>query len=165
MPAEEFKKTMALAVADALHPLGFNKSATKFIRTFPGVAQIVSLQSSISSSSALFRVTANLGIWVSDLAGEGEKPDILTSHWRMRIGQLMPDHLDYWWEMSSDEEAGVAALALGEALRNYVRPVFDELTTTAALEKLWRSGKSPGLTEVQRQRFMARLDSSRNSKS
>lgn len=158
MALAEYKNTMLRSMADALCPAGFRKSGMKFTRTLPEVVQIVSLQSSTDSSATLLRATANLGIWVSCLAAEDQKPDILAAHWRIRIGQLMPNQSDKWWEISSDEGAEVSARELGSALTNFALLTFDALTTNSAIGQLWKSGRSPGLTKTMADRYLARLE-------
>lgn len=102
MSSEAYKKQIGLAVALALAPLGFRRKGQVFFRQLDEVAHIVSLQSSTSSTASVLKMTVNLGVWVSSLAEDGSKPDLWSAHWRERLGYLMPQRIDYWWEVSSD---------------------------------------------------------------
>ena len=104
----------------------------------------------------------NLGVWLPTLAGGSEKPDIWSAHWRQRIGTLMPDRADRWWDVASETEGGTVAMELNAALKDYGFPALQAVSTTSALVQLWRSGQSPGLTERQRERFLARLTNDHN---
>jgi hypothetical protein len=158
-----YKQFVVDAVAGALRPVGFRKSGLKFSRPLTDVVHLVSVQSSVSSTASSLRATVNLGVWVPALADNGAKPDIWAAHWRERLGFLMPDPTDRWWEACSDREAAAAALEIGHALRTFALPVLDSLATADALAALWRSGRSPGLTEPGAQRYLDALDRGRGA--
>ena len=106
----------------------------------------------------------NLGVWLPALADEGAKPDVWAAHWRERLGFLMPDPTDRWWEARSDREAAAAALEISDALRTFALPVLDSLATADALAALWRAGRSPGLTKRGAQRYLDVLDRGRSAR-
>ena len=154
------KGMILAAIADALRPAGFRKNGSKFTRNLGDVIHLISLQSSTSSTAASLQATANLAVWVPALADNEGPPDMWSSHWRERIGQLMPDRSDRWWTVTNEKEAAVAASEIREAIQMYVLPTFAALATSAALVQLWKSGVSPGLTERQAQRYLQRLHES-----
>ena len=121
------------------------------------VVHLVSLQSSTASSADAVRLTVNLGVWVSALEGDA-KPDVWEAHWRERLGFVMEENRDVWWDAASDDQAKSAAAAISEAIRKFALPVLDTLATRADLLSLWKSGRSPGLTEVQAKRLTTRLE-------
>ncbi|HZM90009.1 MAG TPA: DUF4304 domain-containing protein [Blastocatellia bacterium] len=163
MSLSSYKHSVVDAVAGVLAPLGFRKSGSKFSRSLSDVVHLVSVQSSVSSTASLLRATVNLGIWIPALADDGAKPDIWAAHWRERLGFLMPNATDRWWEARSDREAAAAALEIGHALRTFALPVLDSLATADAVAALWRSGRSPGLTERGAQRYLDALDRGRGA--
>lgn len=69
----------------------------------------------------------------------------------------MPEARDVWWIIDSEEKAKAAAQQIGRYVERYLLPTFREVASLSALEALWRSGKSPGLTEKQRCRILERL--------
>jgi hypothetical protein len=102
-------------------------------------------------------VTVNLAIWVEALAYERTKPDVSASQWRERIGFLLPKRQDHWWIARSDAEAGRIASEICEAIVKYGLPAFEAISSTADLAALWESNRSPGLTAIQAQRYLACL--------
>jgi hypothetical protein len=117
----------------------------------------VSLQASTSSTAQSLRVTLNLGVWLGALSSEGETPDVWSAHWRARIGSLMPQPSDRWWDASSDREAAAVAVEMSHVTKLLALPAFEALSTADALADLWRSGRSPGLTEFVAKRFLDML--------
>jgi hypothetical protein len=159
MPTAPYKNTILATMSELLRPVGFRKRGAIFMRTLSDVVHLIGLQSSQSSTSTCFRMTLNLAVWVPAAAEEGNKgPDILSAHWRQRIGMLMPERNDHWWVVSSEEEAKVAVQEIGHVLHAYGLPALDGLSTSEPLACLWRSGASPGLTQHLAQRYLGRLE-------
>jgi len=157
MSTASYKNLILQAVTDVLRPMGFHKSGSRFHRGLNDVIHLVTVQSSVSSTAHLLRITVNLGIWLPALADEGDKPNVWSAHWRERIGFLMPERADRWWEASSESEATAAALEICWAMRTFALTTLDTLSTADALAALWRSGRSPGLTERGAQRYLELL--------
>jgi hypothetical protein len=158
MPTSPYKDTILAALSEVLCPVGFRKSGAVFKRPVGDVIHLIGLQASQSSTSTCFRSTLNLAIWVPAIAEEGKKePDILSAHWRERIGTLMPAKNDHWWSVSSDEEASATCAEIGRALRDCGLPALDTISSSEALTALWRAGRSPGLTSRLAQRYLERL--------
>ena len=158
MSSEAHKKQIGLAVASALVPLGFRRKGLVFTRQLGEVTHLLSLQSSTSSTASLLKLTVNLGVWVSSLAEPGSKPNLWSAHWRERLGFLMPQRIDYWWEISSDQDAERATREIVEAVQTHAVPQFEQLATKKALEALWRTGRSPGLTAFQTKRYLDSIE-------
>ena len=101
--------------------------------------------------------TVNLGIFSSTIAtkvGNTRKPNILDAHWRERVGFLLDEPTDKWWEISSEQEAIEATEELSEILRKSALPKFQTLSSSENLKRLWETGEAPGLTEFERQQFL-----------
>jgi hypothetical protein len=158
MSSEAHKKQIGLAVATALKPLGFRRKGQVFTRQLGEVTHILSLQSSTSSTASLLKITVNLGVWVSSLAEDGSKPALWSAHWCERLGFLMPQRIDYWWEISSDHDAEFATRQIVEAIQTYAVPQLEQLASRDALVALWRAGRSPGLTDFQAKRYLDRIE-------
>jgi len=157
MSSEAHKKQIGLAVATMLAPLGFRRKGQVFTRQLDEVAHILSLQSSSSTASNL-KITVNLGVWVSSLAEDGSKPDLLSAHWSERLGFLMPQRIDCWWEILSGHDAELATKRIVEAIQTYAIPQFERLANRDALVALWKAGHSPGLTEFQAKRYLEKIE-------
>ena len=156
MSTTEYKRQIHDVVAETLCAVGFRKKGSHFTRELADVIHLVSLQSSVSSTSQSLRVTVNLGVWVPALEGD-VKPDLWSAHWRSRLGHLMPEKRDVWWDVASDDEASRTAFKIVAAVRNFGLPALDALHDRRVLLDLWRTGVSPGLTALQAERLMNRL--------
>jgi Domain of unknown function (DUF4304) len=148
------------AMSEVLRSSGFRKKGANFTRQLPEVVHFIGLQSSQSSTGTCLRATLNLSIWVHVAAEANQEPDALSAHWRERIGMLMPARSDHWWVISSEKEVQTAIEEICRALREYGLPALDCLTSSEAMRNLWRSGRSPGLTERLAQRYLQRLEKS-----
>jgi hypothetical protein len=158
MSAKEYKKLIVLKSAETLRLAGFKKQGVHFSRSVNDVVHLLSFQSSTESTSTTVKMTVNVGIWLNALVEDWQKPDIWSSHWRQRIGQLMPEHNDRWWTVSSEHEAKIAASEIDKAVKKYVLPEFENLSNRDALVKLWQAGVSPGLTKLLATRYLDRLN-------
>ena len=65
---------------------------------------------------------------------------------------------DKWWEISSEAEAIKVGEELAEILEKSALPRFAAISSTDGLKRLWETGRSPGLTEYQRQQFLRVLN-------
>ena len=158
MPSAPYKGMVLTAMSQVLRPVGFRKKGANFTRQLRQVVHFIGLQSSQSSTSTCLRATLDLSIWVHAAAEANQAPDALSAHWRERIGILMPERRDHWWVISSGQEAQVAIKEICHALREYGLPTLDCLASNEAMRSLWRSGRSPGLTERLAQRNLQRLE-------
>lgn len=168
MGNKEYTKTLLERLHAILKPCGFRKKGATFTRTIDDdVALLVNLQKSTGSDSASVRATVNLGVFsfvVSRACDHQDlwrhasaTPSIWNCHWRERIGFLMPDPSDRWWTVTSVEEATKAGDEMGAALIRYGLPALDQVGSTDRLRALWARGESPGLSEKQREEYLAAL--------
>ena len=158
MGLAEWKKLVTVPVAAMLKRRGFRKSGLIFTAARNDVVLMVGLQSSQSSTKDQLKITCNLGIWVEQLA-RWPKPDIWACHWDKRIGHFLPAPTDYWWTCSNDESASQAGQEIATLLEDRALPEMESLASVSALKSLWSAGRSPGLTELQRQRYLTQLKS------
>lgn len=155
--AVDLKRHVVNAIANSLTSSGFRKAGNLFKREFGQIIHLIGLQSSTSSTATRAKVTLNLAIWCVPASDTDEKPSIWNAHWRERIGYLMPEHTDKWWVLDSAAASTVAAAEIAMALARFGVPALDRLVSPDALRALWLSGQSPGLTDAQRLRYLARL--------
>jgi hypothetical protein len=158
MATANLKVTVLQRLQEALAGLGFKRCGSTFRKESGDVVHLVSLQSSQSSTASTLRFTINLAVSVPRLGGQTD--DVWSAQWRERIGAVMPDPRDRWWNVSSPREAEAVAQEMAEALVEYGLPAQGHISSAADLLRLWESGKSPGLTAVQAARYVDQLRSS-----
>ena len=161
MANHEFTKAITAELTSALKPLGFRKRRLTFSRDQGGIVQMVALQKSTSSTDTVVKVTANAGLWLSELApiraGVPDKPDIWSAHWQVRVGHLSPERTDLWWSVGSENDARAVGVELARRIADHVLPEIERLSSRQAVIQLWQSGASPGLTAGQRDRYLVKL--------
>jgi hypothetical protein len=98
------------ALKEPLRQCGYKKDRRTFRRSLEHCVQIMNVQASSWNEGSSGRFTVNFGVyfWVlADLGGIGRltdkpiEPDCLV---RCRIGHLLPDKNDRWWEVKADED-------------------------------------------------------------
>jgi hypothetical protein len=110
----------------------------------------------------MVRFTSNLGIF-SERIGEpcwasGSRPPAEPGcHFRERIGYLLPQRQDHWWTLNRTTDLD----ALGDEIEGHVVrlavPEIDRYISDEGLRDLWLTGRSPGLGDGERLRFLAIL--------
>jgi hypothetical protein len=158
MAAAVYKSVVLDAMYDLLASHGFRKRASSFKRDVADVVHLVQLQSSTKSTTDVLIATVNVGIFSRALEhrlkGPITDPTEADCHWRQRLGHLSPQPNDLWWEMRTEAAALTAAADVAAMIRDFALPALEHLSSTASLQALWASGRSPGLTEPARRRFL-----------
>ena len=160
MGTNSLTEPVLFALTTCLKPRGYVKSGSTFRLRSPEIVSIVSMQSSTSSTSALAKVTINLGIHVlalQDPQRPEKNPSTSSAHWHQRIGQLMPEKNDVWWSIHTIDEAGSVAAEVVRRVEQFGLPALAQVSTVPALQQLWVSGHSPGITDGQRVRYLQQL--------
>lgn len=144
-----------------LAPSGYRQRGKVLRRTCGGNLGVIEFQASTGNSMEVFRFTITIGVVCGAIPLSRntaiENATILDSHLSMRLGELMPAARDIWWQLG-DERSNVMLLdEVSGALDSYAVPFLEKYVETRELVMLWKSGKSPGLTAVQRNRYLARL--------
>jgi hypothetical protein len=128
-----------------------------------GNVAIINFQKSDQSSDDRILFTVNLGVVCGallDLHKVGEnRVDVVDAHLRTRLGMLLDDPGDRWWGISESTDLEGLRAELSRAITEKAVPYLQTYSQTHALAALWHSGKSPGLTAVQRARYLAQLES------
>lgn len=158
MALQDWKKIVAAPVAELLKKQGFRKDGLKFSADRGDAKLLVEFQSSQKTDRNHLVVTVNLAIRLEELDHD---PSIFRGgpHWRKRIGSFMEKPADYWWACRNDEDAQHAGKSITMLLETAALPEMNRLASTEALKSLWESGQSPGLTKVQRVKYLASLAS------
>jgi hypothetical protein len=147
---------VAAPISGLLTQREFRKSGLKFFSVRPEATLLVGLQSGVGSTREVLRITCNLAI-VLHVLGSRHNHDIWDSHWRERIGFFMPEPRDHWWFCSTDDTARTAGREIAALLESQALPEMEGLASRAGMIALWTSGRSPGLTEYQRDQYLREL--------
>ncbi len=154
-----FSKILSAVLYQKLRPLGFRLKHLTFISDESDVFSLINLQSSSKTTKDVLVVTLNLGVYsktIAEMLGEPKKePDIWDCHWRRRIGHLLPKSTDMWWEIHNQSEAESTASEFASLLELYGIQALEEVSSTNMLLESWRHHISPGLMDVQRDRYLA----------
>lgn len=149
--------------AKKVDKLGFHRQGSILRIVRQGNTGIIEFQKSTKNTSGKILFTVNLAVICGELL-EPDQPSLekarsMGAHLRQRIGMLMPGRPDKWWEIS--EAAAVDALAseVSELIATEGAPYVARHLDVNELVALWESGKSPGLTETQRVRYLEKLKS------
>lgn len=162
MSVQGFTSAVLERIQGVLKPIGYRKRGNTFLAERNDVLLLVQLQKSHKTTRDTLIATLNLGVFSPALSQKlglvDERPTIPDCHWRQRIGDLLPEQSDKWWEIHSEEEAIAAGNEIAGLLERYGIPALEEVSSSAKLRTLWLSGQSPGLTEHQCQRYLGALD-------
>ena len=147
-------------ISAALKSQGFAKRGTAFRHLTGGNSGIIEVQRSQSSNNQVIRFTLNVGVisgrLLDDFEPEVAKAGAMNAHLRLRIGSFLSPPEDIWWDIDSTTDPaallGEMKPLLDDAARYILAHVADQ-----QLIALWETGKSPGLTEGQRERNLRDL--------
>jgi hypothetical protein len=153
--AEAFRELVS-GIEGHLKPRGFMRRGTVFFREQFGNLALIGLQKSQKTGAEAVVFTINVGVVSSRLARffsappkANHLPEPSEWHWRQRLSLLLPEGQEKWWTLGSGsnvQQIGHEIEAtLDLALLEIEKRIKDE-----SLRDLWLTGRSPGLTEVQR---------------
>ena len=138
-------KIIVDATAKVLKPLGYKKSGTVFRRFLDGNSAIVAFQRSASSNYDYIKFTLNLGVACGDVFPEYawgqtiEKIRCESANIDTRIGFLMPDPEDYWWELVDSTDVEPIAQEIAELVLSKGIPWIDARLSTSAMLAFWEA--------------------------
>ncbi len=142
---------------------GYTKRGTSFRIEGDGNVRIINFQRSSDSSASMIKFTVNLGVVSGELLRKWDsekdlaKEDIWGAHLRCRIGELALANEDRWWAVTSLPVAGIGG-EVANLIATLVIPFLQQHARDVDLVSLWKTGRSPGLTEGQRVRNLILLD-------
>jgi hypothetical protein len=161
-------KALIAGLVPILKTLGYSKSGESFYYNHEGNIGIINFQKSKSSTSNSTLFTINLGVYsaalkIFDNFEIKSKPTISDCHWRKRIGFLLPDMQDYWWEINNSISLTELETDIALILNEHAIPEIEKYITNERLEKSWMDGNSDGLTEQQMDLYLIALLKEHNS--
>lgn len=162
-------KRIVNAAAALLTAHGFKKSGTAFRNAHDGNVSIIEFQKSRDSSADAVKFTVNLGVISGELLRRWDdeldisKETVWSAHLRHRIGDFLSTPQDLWWNIAEDVDTLTIEAEVCDLITREAVPFLSRHATDADLIRLWRTGRSPGLTEGQRERNLAQLTDSLRS--
>ena len=150
-----------------LKQAGFSQSHSNFRHRADDNWAVINFQRSSSSTTVTPRFTINLGIYSAVLAkifpsfrmrtDASLKPLVIDSHWRLRVGDLLPQNKDVWWQFTSDPMESCRE-EVDEYLTTLVIPTLQQYSSDAALRELWATGSLLGVdSEIVRLEYLSLL--------
>jgi hypothetical protein len=160
-------KSILLATSDKVKPLGFKKRGMRMYRAQRGNLNIIEFQRSLSNDAHKLRFTVNIGVISTRLARLYEINLAMAScadaHLRDRIGNFLPEPTDKWWQIQDDSQTVQVVGDISELLTDKVVPYLDDHSSDETLVALWENGQSPGLTDLERRRYLNELKAARQA--
>lgn len=124
-------------------------------------AALINFQRSRWNTSDNVSFTLNLSIVCGALLDPGtvtiKSAKEYDGHIRLRIGYLASEGTDKWWEVSNATRADVLSAEIANLVVSVAVPYLERHVRSKDLVTLWETGQCPGLTEVQRLRYLAQL--------
>ncbi len=159
MTSKDYKKIILDNMQVALKLRQFKKSGQLFKYSNGDLTYYIDLQSSKYSTATELTFTVNIGIG-SELLYELEGKRItshLRGHFTKRIGDyLLPPH-DIWWTINNTETTNNAAKEIVDIISNKTLDEFQKIKSTKDLIDIWLTGMCFGLSDLQRQEYLALL--------
>jgi hypothetical protein len=155
-------KMLISDINNVIKPLGFKKNGNTFFYHQDNNIGLINFQKSKNSSSESILFTISVGVYsnslhVFDSPEIGSKPAVSDCHWRERIGFLLPEKKDHWWQINSvtllsDLTKEVINLLTSKAIPEIKKYISDE-----SLQEYWMEGVSSGLSKQQMYLYLIAL--------
>lgn len=158
-PQENFERLLA-SLGESLKLIGFARKGYAFKVFSTDNCGIIEFQKSDKSSRDKIIFTINLGVVYGRLLESSfnlAKAGIVDCQLRQRIGKLLPDRPDKWWEVTGSSDLGSLTSEIAELLLGKGTPFIQTYLDISAIVALWKSGQAPGLTALQRDQFLSNL--------
>ena len=84
-------------------------------------------------------------------------PSISDCHWRKRIGLLLLQEQDFWWEINDKISLSGLTTEIISILQKFAIPEIQKYISDENLEKSWMAGVSEGLTKQQMYLYLIAL--------
>jgi Domain of unknown function (DUF4304) len=158
---EELFSELVKVVGEKLKPLGYSRCGQVFRIIVNNNCGLINFQRSTSNTKDNISFTINLGVVCGDLLDQTitqlKDAQITDAHVSQRIGFLLPEHQDKWWQINGLVNFEQLGGEIVDLVSNKAVPYVSNFLNTNSIYSLWESGNSPGLTEFQRVRFLSKL--------
>ncbi|HEX2073088.1 MAG TPA: DUF4304 domain-containing protein [Geodermatophilus sp.] len=127
---DQYKRMLRQEIGPALRDLGMKGSSGNFVLPDPDQYLLVGFQGSRSNTAEADRFTVNLAVISKSAWKQGWRP-----WWGkpsatvqgpvgtyMRLGELMPQHDDVWWELTPGTDTATLAAEVVQAVQQFGLP-------------------------------------------
>jgi len=156
MRASELYKELIKEISPLLKAKGFSRKGNCFYLQQGNNWGLLDFQKSRKNTAEEVSFTINLGGCSGRLL-EFFSPDLLEKNpsieacqWRERVGVLLPERQDKWWLVQNIEPLASLVDELKSCLVRVAIPAIEQHLFDELLCVEWSSGKSSGLTDIQR---------------
>lgn len=161
-------KILISEVNQAIKPLGFKKNGNTFFYNQDNNIGLINFQKSRSSSSDNILFTISVGVYsnslhVFDSPCIGSKPIIDDCHWWQRIGFLLPEKNDHWWQIDAATSLPDLINEIKDVLNSLAIPEIKKHISDESLQDYWMQGISSGLTDQQMYLYLIAFLKAKNS--
>jgi hypothetical protein len=126
---------------------------------------VVQFQRSVTNTRDKLRLTVNLGVVCGDLLDTGpaglKKVRVWEAHVQERLGMLLPERFDKRWAITAATDRDALAQEISDLIVRVAVPYILRYLSVDSIISLWKSGRSPGLTDKQRINLLAALKAKR----
>lgn len=155
-------KSLLTEVNNVLKPFNYKKSGNTFFYNNENNIGIIDFQKGRSSNATSILFTINLGVYsrtlkIFDSFNIQSNPSISDCHWRKRIGLLLPQEQDFWWEINDKVSMPILTDEIINILKRFAIPEIQKYISDGSLEKSWMAGISDGLTKQQMYLYLIAL--------
>jgi hypothetical protein len=143
-------------LAELLGREGYRRRGSRFYREIEDGWLLIDLQQSVTNERTRIRFTLNLAVASKRLdRAHGSRSSTGTrlideTHWRSRIGHVMPINDDWWWQIDDDTNGDELARDVVRSLREWGIPALASHATDSQLRDYWFTGAAAGQTNSQR---------------
>lgn len=156
MNASVLYKELISDISSLMKAEGFLRKGNRFCYQLGNNWGLLDFQKSRDSTVDQVIFTINIGtcsgrlleFFSPDLSKQ--KPTIAICHWRERIGFLLPLQQDKWWSIQTNDLIDPLTDQIRDLIVQNVIPSIKQYITDHQRCSKWLSGKSPGLTDIQR---------------
>lgn len=131
-------------IAPVMKAHAFRKQRHRFCRADREATLHLGVQSSQWNATDRARFTINLWSHLPALSTPADEAMYSrVGHCGIRIGHLMPEHEDYWWEATNDGEVGAIAAHVASVVEHVAVPYLVRIATLEGVAE--HAGCFPGL--------------------
>jgi uncharacterized protein DUF4304 len=157
--SKEYKRKIVETLNEILKPAGYKRNGNIYSRITNDITHFISLQSSMTSTAAVLKITLNIEMSSARLAEFRDERMPLGAHrnYHRRIGQFLNERIDKWWVICNMQEADRASDEIGLIISEKIIPYLNSIESTDELIKLWQKGECNGVTDAQRKYYLKLL--------
>jgi len=153
--------TLVRACAQGVAERGYALRRNRIVKVAGGNAAVLEFQRSQGNTKEDLRFTVNVGVVCGALLADWQpllaRCGAADAHLGVRLGFLLPERSDRWWRITPQTDLGALIAELAAGIATVAAPYAERYLATEDLAALWRSGPCPGLTEFQKEKYLAEL--------